>query len=92
LKDKRPVCRLNAGDSGFAGWPGSFGSMFATAAFVHSISIVHATVAFLDATGQFILFAFDELHRVVRKFRELLFQLALRNVPISACCETAHNF
>jgi hypothetical protein len=44
----------------------------------------------LDATGQFILLASEELQFVIRELGDFLFQFALGNVPSSFGCKRAH--
>ena len=47
--------------------------------------------ALLDATDQFVLFAFDVLQIVIRELGPFLFQLALGDVPVAFDFECSHN-
>jgi hypothetical protein len=49
-------------------------------------------LAFLDAANQFVHFAFDELHVVMRQPRQDLFDFALGDVPVSIGDQCAHIF
>jgi len=64
----------------------------ATGAFAHRVFnfLSGLAGAFLDATGQFIFFSFDELQVVVGQLRQFLFHFAFGNVPVSLGGKHAH--
>jgi hypothetical protein len=71
---------------------GAVMAVFTLPAFLNGAAEIFARLAgaFLDATNEFIFFAFGELEVIMSELRKLLFKLAHHDVPIAFNLECCH--